>query len=192
MLKMLDKRAFKNVLEVGGGLFPTLQHVCEMHNSLGVGVDPFINSHSREKYQFISGMFEDPMVNSLIPDHRYDLAIAADVLEHVVNTDLFVETLRKKMAKGSLLLLSVPNPRSLRFAYQIFIRGTFPRRDSGLFDKTHLRWFCKSDILELMQKNKFKFLKHGYSGRFIPDSCKSFSPLCMIALQNIFLFEKLG
>jgi hypothetical protein len=44
----------------------------------------------------------------------------------------------------------VPNARHLSLFRDIYIRGTFGYRTHGHRDNTHLRWFTRSDITELV------------------------------------------
>ena len=33
--------------------------------------------------------------------------------------------------------------------YKVFFKGSFKYEDKGIFDRTHLRFYCKSDMIEL-------------------------------------------
>jgi hypothetical protein len=46
--------------------------------------------------------------------------------------------------------VSLPNIRHVSALYSIFVCGTFPRRERGIFDRTHLRWFTLSDAKRLL------------------------------------------
>jgi hypothetical protein len=48
-----------------------------------------------------------------------------------------------------VVVISIPNIRHVSAMYSIAIRGRFPRRERGLFDKTHLRWFTYGDAVAL-------------------------------------------
>ena len=125
----------------------------------------------------------------MIPNDYFDIIMANDVIEHILDTDAFFEMVQRKIKNGGHLLLSVPNIRQIRAAYHIFIRGSFPRDEAGLFDKTHLRWFCKKDIIELASNHGFKTIKSVSVGRFVPKFMENSKISEFIALQNIFLMK---
>jgi hypothetical protein len=53
------------------------------------------------------------------------------------------------LSPGGVVIISVPNIRHVSAMYSIAVRGRFPRRERGLFDKTHLRWFTFADAVAL-------------------------------------------
>lgn len=84
----------------------------------------------------------------------FDLAVAADVLEHVRNSDLLLRQIGASLADGGHVLVSVPNfghwyPR-LRT-----VLGIFDYDQRGILDKTHVRFFTRRSLLRMVKKNGF-------------------------------------
>jgi hypothetical protein len=52
----------------------------------------------------------------------------------------------------------LPNIRHVSALTSIFCSGTFPRRDRGLFDRTHLHWFTFRDACALLNENGLELL----------------------------------
>lgn len=192
VISLVKNYEYKKILEVGGGDFSTLKHLSIEKMADGWGIDPFANLNEiRDGLRLIKGHFGIEEGQSALPEDFFDLIVAADVLEHIPNSDQFFETASLKLKKGGHLLLSVPNIRQIRAFWYIFVMGTFPQSTSGLFDDTHLRWFCRSDVEKLAIKFGFREIKHLYNGRLIPKFLNNI-PICeFLALQNLFLFEKL-
>lgn len=46
--------------------------------------------------------------------------------------------------------MSLPNVRYWESFLELGLRGTWPRREQGIFDRTHLRWFTLRDAGELL------------------------------------------
>jgi hypothetical protein len=46
--------------------------------------------------------------------------------------------------------VSLPNVRFFETFWQLGVRGRWPRREEGIFDRTHLRWFALRDARELL------------------------------------------
>lgn len=187
VLSALPDKKYKNILEIGGGEFETLSLLAKKNDSEAWGVDLYPCGNSSIK--FICGSFESEEITAKLPEEYFHLIMANDVLEHIVDTEKFFETTHKKLIRGGLLVLSVPNVRQLRLLYHIYLKGSFPREDAGLFDKTHMRWFCKKDVENLGSKY-LKLLNSKSIGRLVPGifSQSLFGEL--LGLQNIFIFIK--
>ena len=84
----------------------------------------------------------------------YDLAVAADVLEHLRNSDQLLRQMGSQVNEGGRIIISVPNfghwyPR-VRTAL-----GIFDYDQRGILDKTHVRFFTRRSLLRMIKKNGF-------------------------------------
>jgi hypothetical protein len=59
------------------------------------------------------------------------------------------------LAPGGTVVASIPNIRQLPVLWQLVMRGRWEYSESGLLDKTHLRFFTRSSIVKM-------FLDEGY------------------------------
>lgn len=80
----------------------------------------------------------------------FDTIVCADVLEHLAEPDAALRRLLAHAAPGARVVVSLPNVRSWETFWQLGVRGTWPRRGVGLFDRTHLRWFTLADAWALV------------------------------------------
>ncbi len=80
----------------------------------------------------------------------FDCIIFSDVLEHLVDPEGLLEVAQKYLKVGGCFVISLPNIRHVSALLSIFGQGTFPRRDRGIFDRTHLRWFTIQDARRLL------------------------------------------
>ena len=90
-----------------------------------------------------------------IADNQYDLVTMNDVLEHMINPELFLQKLRSKLAKKGEIFAVVPNIRYYKALNHILYDKDFKYEKEGIFDQTHLRFFTKKSILRM-------FLDCGY------------------------------
>jgi len=187
VLSVIPKKKFDHILEIGGGEFQTLSILADINNAEAWGVDLYPTKNKKIKY--IKGSIEEKTISDKIPDEYFDLIMANDVIEHLKDSNLFIELVHKKLKYNGLLILSVPNIRQIRGLYHIYIRGTFPKEEAGLFDKTHLRWLCKKDVIKLTEK-KFKLMNHKCVGRLVPNIISKTILGEFLGLQNLFVFEK--
>jgi methionine biosynthesis protein MetW len=83
---------------------------------------------------------------------RFDALIAGDVLEHLVDPWSVLRVFAGLLEPGGSAVVSLPNIRYWDTLRQLVLRGTWPRQDFGIFDRTHLRWFTLSDARELIEQ----------------------------------------
>ena len=56
-------------------------------------------------------------------------------------------------------MASIPNIREFKTVLKILLRGTFTYEEGGVMDKTHLRFFCKKNIVDLLNTNQLHIEK---------------------------------
>jgi GT2 family glycosyltransferase/SAM-dependent methyltransferase len=88
---------------------------------------------------------------------EFDVVLASDVLEHLVDPVDTLQCLRAVLVPGGVLLASIPNVTHLSVVASI-AAGRFPRSDEGLLDSTHLQFYGHREVLEL-------FARAGYAAR---------------------------
>ncbi len=79
----------------------------------------------------------------------FDLVVLADVLEHLADPAAALARAAGWCRPGGAILVSVPNVAhwSARLA---LARGRWPQEESGTFDSSHLRWFTRASLRELL------------------------------------------
>src|SRR3954468_17801908 len=80
---------------------------------------------------------------------RFDCVVAADVLEHLSDPWEALRRAADLLEPGGTVVISLPNVRFFETFWQLGVRGRWPRREQGIFDATHLRWFTLSDARDL-------------------------------------------
>jgi 2-polyprenyl-3-methyl-5-hydroxy-6-metoxy-1,4-benzoquinol methylase len=81
--------------------------------------------------------------------------ICNDVLEHLVDPYATLVQLRGKLKPGGVVVASIPNIRFLPALSQLVFRRDFPQEDSGIFDRTHLRFFTRRSIVRMFETSGF-------------------------------------
>jgi SAM-dependent methyltransferase len=80
----------------------------------------------------------------------FDCFLCLDVLEHLADPAQLLRALTGIASADARLLVSVPNARHVSLLRDLIFRGTFGYTEHGHRDETHLRWFTRSDIVELV------------------------------------------
>ena len=82
------------------------------------------------------------------PLSSFDAVVLGDILEHLVQPEQCLGHAASLIKPGGRVLACIPNVQHWSVFVQL-VRGSWPRHDSGLFDRTHLRWFTLDDMVRL-------------------------------------------
>ena len=119
-----------------------------------------------------------------------DLFLFLDTLEHLLNPIEFVKNLSSIQKKGSYLVVSCPNFKSIRMLIA-FIKGQLPKEKYGYFDETHLHWFTEVQLKNILMDNGFKIkkIKFIYSKNKLLKIIQKFLP-SRLTIQFLIVAEK--
>lgn len=92
---------------------------------------------------------------SELPNEHFDYIIAGDILEHLVDPWTVCEKLNACLVPGGTFICSIPNIRNFSFVLALIFRGRFEYRDSGVMDRTHLRFFARKDVHEMFSRSGY-------------------------------------
>jgi 2-polyprenyl-3-methyl-5-hydroxy-6-metoxy-1,4-benzoquinol methylase/glycosyltransferase involved in cell wall biosynthesis len=111
----------------------------------------------------------------------YDVVIAADVIEHLRNSDQLLRQIAERLRPDGRLLLSVPNfghwyPR-LRT-----VLGIFDYDQRGILDKTHVRFYTRRSLLKQVRKSGYQVQEMRVTGLPIDVLHSRPSPLRRVVL----------
>lgn len=93
----------------------------------------------------------------------FDHIVFADVLEHMVDPAAALAACRSALKPDGTVLVSLPNIVSLRARVRI-ARGVWRYEDTGIFDRTHLRFFSIATGAELLEEAGFAIGRRSFVG----------------------------
>ncbi|QWC95522.1 class I SAM-dependent methyltransferase [Polynucleobacter paneuropaeus] len=135
------------VLDIGAGngLFASILK-CESPGSVIDGIEPniYASSIAKSAYRnFWNGYLED--VFEEVKSKKYDFIVIADVIEHLPDPYEFLCIVKRLIDSGSSIYMSIPNIAfgAVRLS---LLNGHFMYVDSGLLEKTHLRFYTLETI----------------------------------------------
>ena len=147
-----------NVLEIGAGGGNTLLYAKENRYANNIyAIELFNIKESNQRSESFSGFILGNIEEMDFPfaDVKFDAIILGDVLEHLIDPYTLVNKLKKYLTDDGAIISSIPNIREYRTMKKIFFKGDFKYTDSGILDKTHLRFFTKKNMIELFENNGY-------------------------------------
>jgi len=120
----------------------------------GIEMEPGAAELAREVYDdVVVGTVEEALPGLTGP---FDTVRCLDVLEHLVDPAAVLRSLGEITAPGGWLQVSVPNARHESLMRDLIFRGTFGYTEWGHRDSTHLRWFTRRDMVELVNSTGWR------------------------------------
>ena len=154
MARFLPKE-YNRVLEIGcasGGFSDQLPKAREIW-----GVEPFdaaARTAATKLTRVLIGTYEQ--VSDNLPDNHFDLVICNDVIEHMSDHDAFLHAIRRKVAPNAYLIGSIPNIRHITALAKLLVLRDWPYADSGILDRTHLRFFTRKSLKRTLTTHGFQ------------------------------------
>jgi methionine biosynthesis protein MetW len=118
---------------------------------VGVESDPAFAAEARRRLdRVLEADIEELLARGDADLGRFDCVVAADSLEHLTDPWTVLRRAVELLDGGGTAVVSLPNVRFFETFWQLGVRGRWPRRDEGVFDRSHLRWFTLRDARELL------------------------------------------
>lgn len=150
--RVLDANPSARLLDVGCGAGANARALHTNHPSLRIqGVEPNARAAELAREAGIDvfhGYSSDFLATH--PKERFDAVMLSDVLEHIPDPVKFLrELLSFEGTKDATYLISVPN-YAVWYNRIYTLLGSFEYAWSGLYDRTHLRFFTRKSLEKLL------------------------------------------
>jgi 2-polyprenyl-3-methyl-5-hydroxy-6-metoxy-1,4-benzoquinol methylase len=119
------------------------------------GVEPTKSAAATAKVKLdrvVEGVFDRQTV---LPPKSFDCILFNDVLEHMFAPELALRYARELLTPGGVVVASIPNIRSFPTVWQLIFHARWEYQDAGVLDRTHLRFFTKSSIVDMFEREGF-------------------------------------
>lgn len=99
---------------------------------------------------------------------KFDYVVLTDVLEHLKNPENLLVELKRFLNTNSLLIASIPNIANWTVRLSLLL-GKFDYEETGILDKTHLRFFTQRTAQKMFENSGFSVEKTFFTGTsFLP------------------------
>jgi 2-polyprenyl-3-methyl-5-hydroxy-6-metoxy-1,4-benzoquinol methylase len=114
-----------------------------------------------------------------------DVILLGDVLEHLRDPWRQLERLAVFLKPGGLVIASVPNVRNWRVVFSLALKGRWDYASLGIMDRTHLRFFTRSTLLDLVRGAGLAVESCQPTGNYAPTLAK----LRLTTLAELLAFQ---
>lgn len=95
----------------------------------------------------------------------FDVVLASHVLEHLARPEGLLHDARQRLRSAGLLAVALPNVAHYRQRLSM-LRGKFNYTETGLLDRTHLRFYTYTTAIQLLEENGYEALITVADGSF--------------------------
>ncbi len=154
----LVEKGDNKILEIGCGTGNTgwsLKKEGKAVEVVGVDIVPEVLEFAKSKIDrtFRADVESDKLP---FPNEYFDYILLGDVLEHLKNPWKALVNLTQFLKKGGFVIASIPNVRYWKVVKNLVFKGEWKYISDGVLDDTHLRFFTKKSILELISSANLK------------------------------------
>ena len=166
------------LVEVGcssGALAREFKKISPDCNYFGIEIDPsYAQLAKRYCDESLSLNIEDADDEFWRKNASRDCWIFGDTLEHLKDPWEILRKIRQRIPEHGTVVACVPNAQHWSLQVKLSV-GDFRYEESGLLDKTHLRWFTRQTLLEMFDQTGFEIIE-GYPRVFDEPQRDRFLP----------------
>ncbi len=98
---------------------------------------------------------------ALMQDKRFDVIVAADVLEHLYDPWATLKLATSLLTEGGSIVVSLPHAAHA-VVMGCLMANDFQYRGLGLLDRTHIRFFCMRNVQALFEDAGLKIAEYAF------------------------------
>ncbi len=123
------------------------------------GIEPFeaaVIKASERLDHVIHGVFPDGVD---LESEKFTCITFNDVLEHMADPWTALKVAKNHLTSDGVVVASLPNIQCYSVIRDLIIEQDFKYEESGILDKTHLRFFTKKSICRLLEESGYDVLR---------------------------------
>lgn len=158
-LELIDARRLRVLdLGCGGGHNGALLKRAGAREVVGVELDAGAAAQARKRLDAVVQGDLAHLDLAQLGDEPFDVILASDVLEHLADPEAVLARALTRLRPGGAVVVSLPNVAHV-VVFANLLMKRWPRRSSGIFDRTHLRFFAKRDMVRLLEGAGLRVLR---------------------------------
>jgi methionine biosynthesis protein MetW len=151
---------FKRVLEVGAATGYLSEAISKQGSMVvSVEIDPRAAAIAAQRGLDVR---VGSLSTTLRDDEMFDCVVMADVIEHVQDPDRLIADIKRHIAPGAAIVVSVPNIAHWSIRSRLLF-GRFDYTPTGLMDETHVKFYTVRSLEALLARNGLRIEQRRYS-----------------------------
>ncbi|MDD4526844.1 MAG: class I SAM-dependent methyltransferase [Candidatus Margulisbacteria bacterium] len=149
-----------NVLELGCGEGDTLKKIKEIYPNVSTTGIEIYDKAAKIAFGVADRIIEGDIegITLDLKDNSSDVIICGDVIEHLKDPWLVLQKFSQVLCDEGVLIASIPNVGHLGPVLKI-LTNRYELQESGIFDRTHLRYYTKRVIVNLFKESSYSIDK---------------------------------
>lgn len=151
----------KKILDIGCFDGTLLSMIKNRNNQFyGIDANDYAVKQARKKGIRVKQFFFDDVTKVPFADKFFDLVVAGEIIEHIYDTDFFLEELKRMLIPDGYLLISTPNIASLgrRILLLLGINPIIEISPNEIDSPGHIRYFTFKTLERLLKKHGFEII----------------------------------
>lgn len=179
------------VLEIGCGSGETLGFLknngyCTSTYGVELSIEAASAAEKKVDFLFQGNIEEDkfPFEASF-----FNTILCLDVLEHLLKPEITVEYIHSLLSPNGTLIATIPNVRHYSVLLPLIFKGRWDYQESGILDRTHLRFFVKDTAINLIKYSSLKI--EAVASNYAGSRGRIFNTLTLSIFQDFLAMQYL-
>jgi 2-polyprenyl-3-methyl-5-hydroxy-6-metoxy-1,4-benzoquinol methylase len=181
-----EKKSVKNILDVGCGyglLSKRLKNNYPKLDFYGIEHSKEAGQSSKKILKLLQCNIEQiVLIKRKLKMQKFDVIIFSDVLEHLYDPVAIIKSYQSLLKEDGAIVVTVPNIANI-FSRIALLFGNFNYSETGVMDKTHIRFFNIKNLKQLAKESDLKIVSQKYDS-IIVRSLVPFIKVFMLARKG--------
>jgi 2-polyprenyl-3-methyl-5-hydroxy-6-metoxy-1,4-benzoquinol methylase len=165
LLRLWGDRSGAAILDVGCGFATTSERLRRLGNRVtGIESSPAAVAKATERLDEViaADLRQREEIAARLSGRTFDVVMFADVLEHLDWPGPILKSYLPYVKPGGSVIISLPNVGNWSSRFGL-LGGRFEYTDTGVLDRTHLRFFTRNSARRLIEDAGLTIARHAYT-----------------------------
>lgn len=125
-----------------------IKKFCEVY---GIEKDETMAKKASKYYKKVLIEDLENLKNLAQPKKYFDYVLLLDVMEHIMQRERLLKKIKSWLNSHGFLILSTPNIAHISIRLKLLL-GNFKYTNSGILDETHVHFFTRKTLIDLLNK----------------------------------------